>query len=142
MEVETGEIKAVANLGKENDDYWENYNYALGHAGCYEPGSTFKLVSLMVAMEDGLVDTSDVFNTGNGAWKYHGRTIYDSDYRHGGHGKITVKQIFEKSSNVGVAKIITSCYKKNPQRLRGSRLQFWFKQTTRFGNYRRRQTIF
>lgn len=116
MEVETGEIKAVANLGLENGDYYENYNYALGHAGCYEPGSTFKLISLMVAMEDGLVDTSDVFDTGSGVWKYKDRTIYDSDWRYGGHGKMTVKQIFEKSSNVGVAKIITSCYENNPKK--------------------------
>jgi cell division protein FtsI (penicillin-binding protein 3) len=115
MEVKTGELKAVCNLGKENGVYFENYNYALGHAGCYEPGSTFKLVSLMVALEDGLVDTSTVFNTGNGVWKYKGRTIYDSDYRYGGHGEMTVKQIFEKSSNVGVAKIITSCYERNPK---------------------------
>ena len=115
MDVKTGEIKAMANLGKENGDYFENYNYALGHAGCYEPGSTFKLVSLMAAMEDGLVDTSDVFDTGSGVWKYRDRTIYDSDYRYGGHGKMTVKQIFEKSSNVGVAKIVTSCYERNPE---------------------------
>jgi len=115
MEVETGEIKAMANLGKEGDDYYENYNYALGHAGCYEPGSTFKLISLMAAMEDGLVDTTDVFDTGSGVWKYMDRTIYDSDWRYGGHGKMNVKQIFEKSSNVGVAKIITSCYKDNPE---------------------------
>ncbi len=115
MDVQTGEIKAMANLGKENGDYFENYNYALGHAGCYEPGSTFKLVSLMAAMEDGLVDTSDVFDTGNGVWKYRDRTIYDSDWRYGGHGEMNVKQIFEKSSNVGVAKIITSCYAKNPK---------------------------
>ncbi|MFW5830867.1 MAG: penicillin-binding protein [Prolixibacteraceae bacterium] len=115
MDVQSGEIKAMANLGKENGDYFENYNYALGHAGCYEPGSTFKLVSLMAAMEDGLVDTSDVFDTGNGVWKYRDRTIYDSDWNYGGHGEMTLKQIFEKSSNVGVAKIITSCYAKNPK---------------------------
>jgi cell division protein FtsI (penicillin-binding protein 3) len=116
MEVETGEIKAIANLGRESGGYIENYNYALGNQGCYEPGSTFKLVSLMAAMEDGLVDTSDVYDTGSGVWKYHGRTIYDSDYKYGGHGKITVNQIFEKSSNVGIAKIITSAYEKNPKR--------------------------
>ncbi|PIF01929.1 MAG: peptidoglycan glycosyltransferase [Draconibacterium sp.] len=114
MEVKTGEIKAIANLGLKNGTYKENYNYALGHAGCYEPGSTFKLMSLMAVLEDGYVDTSDVFNTGNGVWKYKDRTIYDSDYKHGGHGKMTVKQIFEKSSNVGVAQIITSCYKNKP----------------------------
>jgi cell division protein FtsI (penicillin-binding protein 3) len=115
MEVETGEIKAIANLGRENGGYAENYNYALGHAGCYEPGSTFKLISLMAAMEDGLVDTSDVYDTGSGVWKYRDRTIYDSDYRYGGHGEMTVKQIFEKSSNVGVAKIITAAYESNPR---------------------------
>ena len=115
MEVKTGEIKAIANLGLENGDYEENYNYAIGHAGCYEPGSTFKLVSLMAALDDGLVDTSDVFDTGSGVWKYKDRTIYDSDWRYGGHGKLTVKEIFEKSSNVGVAQIITSSYGKNPK---------------------------
>ncbi len=115
MEVETGEIKAIANLGKENGDYTENYNYALGHQGCNEPGSTFKLVSLMAAMEDGLIDTSDVFDTGNGIWKYKGQVIKDSDWEYGGHGEITVKKIFEKSSNVGVAKIITSSYNNNPE---------------------------
>lgn len=64
--------------------YDEIYNYALGHAGCYEPGSTFKLISLMAALEDGLIDTSQVFDTGSGVWKYHDRTIYDSDYKYGG----------------------------------------------------------
>ncbi len=115
MEVVSGEVKAVANLGLEGGDYFENYNYAVGSAGCYEPGSTFKLVSLMAALDDGLVDTCDVFDTGNGVWKYKGRTIYDSDWKYGGHGKMTVKQIFEKSSNVGVAKIITSCYERKPK---------------------------
>lgn len=115
MEVETGEIKAIANLGRENEVYTENYNYAMGHDGCYEPGSTFKLISLIAAMEDGLIDTSDVFDTGSGVWKYQGRTIYDSDYQYGGHGPMTVNEIFEKSSNVGVAKIITSVYEKNPR---------------------------
>lgn len=115
MEVETGEIKAIANLGRENDVYVENYNYALGHAGCYEPGSTFKLISLVAAMEDGLVDTSDVYDTGSGVWKYQGRNIFDSDYHYGEHGEMTVSQIFEKSSNVGVAKIITQAYEKNPR---------------------------
>ncbi len=122
MEVKTGKIKAIANFGvsgKTADSreitYAENYNYALGHAGCYEPGSTFKLMSLMVALEQGLVDTSDVFDTGNGIWQYKDRKIYDSDWRYGGHGKMTVKEIFEKSSNVGVAKIITSCYEDRPE---------------------------
>ena len=122
MEVKTGKLKAVANFGVTGTDddtgeneYGENYNYAIGHAGCYEPGSTFKLMSLMAALEDGVVDTSDVFDTGNGIWQYKGRRIEDSNYRSGGHGKLTVKQIFEESSNIGVAKIITSGYENRPK---------------------------
>ena len=111
MEVKTGEIKAIANLGRRSDGtYAETYNFGLGHAGCSEPGSTFKLVSMMAAMEDGYVDTADVFDTGIGKWEYRGQTVYDSDYGHGGHGSISMKRIFELSSNVGVAKIITKYY--------------------------------
>ncbi len=111
MEVATGDIKAIANIGRKDDGkYGEIYNYAFGHAGCSEPGSTFKLVSLMAAMEDGYVDTCDRFDTGNGLWEVMGQKIYDSDYNHGGHGVISMKQIFELSSNVGTAKIITKFY--------------------------------
>ena len=112
MEVNTGEVKAIANLGKLNGDYFETDNFALGPRGSYEPGSTFKLVSLMVALEDGVVDTSNVFDTGNGQWYKDGRRITDTH----GYGKLTVKQIFENSSNIGVAKIITSNYEKNPKK--------------------------
>ncbi|MDD4190594.1 MAG: penicillin-binding transpeptidase domain-containing protein [Mangrovibacterium sp.] len=111
MEVATGEIKAIANLGRRSDGtYAETYNFALGHAGCSEPGSTFKLVSLMAAMEHGYADTADVFDTGTGKWEYRGQTVYDSDYGRGSHGRISMRRIFELSSNVGVAKIITKCY--------------------------------
>ena len=111
MEVATGDIKAIANIGLNKDGtYGENYNYAFGHAGCSEPGSTFKLMSLMVALDHGYADTSDVFDTGNGIWEVAGQKIYDSDYRHGGHGAISMKRIFELSSNVGTAKIITQFY--------------------------------
>ena len=111
MEVKTGEVKAIANLGKRKDGtYAETYNFALGHAGCSEPGSTFKLMSMIVAMEHGYVDTSDVFDTEKGYWDYRGQTIYDSDWRHGGHGEISMRDIFKLSSNVGIAKIITKYY--------------------------------
>lgn len=109
MEVKTGDIKAIANLGKGKDGYWEKDNYALGYRGCYEPGSTFKLVSLMVALEDGVVDTSDVFDTGNGYWA--AENIYDDH----ACGKVNVKQILEQSSNIGTAKIILENYSKNPK---------------------------
>jgi cell division protein FtsI (penicillin-binding protein 3) len=112
MEVETGEIKAIANLGRGEEDYYEKDNYAVGHRGCYEPGSTFKLVSLVAALEDGVVDTSDVVDTGNGRWVSNGRTITDTH----GNGKLTVKEVFEKSSNIGTAKIITTHYAQNPKK--------------------------
>ncbi|MBP7506650.1 MAG: PASTA domain-containing protein [Prolixibacteraceae bacterium] len=111
MEVSTGKIRAISNLGLKNGEYQEIYNYAYGHEGCTEPGSTFKLASMLVAMEEGLVDTSDVFDIEDGKWKIYDKTIYDSDYGHGEHGKMTVKEIFERSSNVGIAKIINKCYK-------------------------------
>ena len=111
MEVKTGNIKAIANMGlKKDGTYGETYNFAFGHAGCSEPGSTFKLMTLMVAMEEGYVDTADMFDTGRGQWEYRGQKMLDSDYDKGGHGLITMKKIFELSSNIGVAKIITKFY--------------------------------
>lgn len=111
MEVKTGDIKAIANLGlKKDGTYGETYNFAFGHAGCSEPGSTFKLMSMIVAMEDGYVDTTDMFDTGRGLWEYRGQKMKDSDYDQGGHGLLTMKRIFELSSNIGTAKIITKYY--------------------------------
>jgi cell division protein FtsI (penicillin-binding protein 3) len=112
MEVQTGKIRAIANLGLKDGSYYEIYNYAYGHEGCNEPGSTFKLVSMMAALEKGVVDTSDIVDIEDGRWQIYDRTIYDSDYGESGYGgKMSVKQIFEKSSNVGVAKIITQGFK-------------------------------
>ena len=111
MEVKTGNIKAIANMGlKKDGTYGETYNFAFGHAGCSEPGSTFKLMSLMVAMEEGYVDTMDRFDTGIGEWEYKGQKMHDSDFGKGGHGYISMKRIFELSSNIGTAKIITKFY--------------------------------
>lgn len=112
MEVNTGEIRAIANLSKiDTATYRENYNYAIGQST--EPGSTFKLASLMAGMEDGYFDLSDTINTGNGKWKFLTQEVKDS--HEGGFGKISVKQVFEKSSNVGTAKLIHNFYGKNPQ---------------------------
>ncbi|MDP2889420.1 MAG: penicillin-binding transpeptidase domain-containing protein, partial [Bacteroidota bacterium] len=111
MEVKTGNIKAIANMGRKKDGtYGETYNFAFGHAGCSEPGSTFKLMSMMVAMEEGYVDTMDMFDTGRGVWEYKRQKMFDSDYDKGGHGMISMKRIFELSSNIGTAKIITKFY--------------------------------
>ena len=114
MEVATGDIKAIANLKRgENGEFYEAYNYAIGEST--EPGSTFKLPVLMAALEDGVIDTSDVVDTGNGTVRFYNKIIRDT--REGGYGKLTVKEVFEKSSNVGTSKIIYQHYKDNPRAL-------------------------
>ncbi|MGQ9619641.1 MAG: penicillin-binding protein [Bacteroidales bacterium] len=111
MEVATGDIKAIANLKRgEDGDFHEVYNYAIGEST--EPGSTFKLPVLMAALDDGVIDTGDIVDTGNGTVRFYNKVIRDT--REGGYGKLTVKQIFEKSSNVGTAKLIFQHYKDNP----------------------------
>jgi cell division protein FtsI (penicillin-binding protein 3) len=112
MEVATGDVKAIANLEIGIDgDYHESYNYAVGEST--EPGSTFKLPALMAAIEDGVIDTGDVVDTGTGSVKFFDRVIKDT--KEGGNGVLTVKQVFEKSSNVGTSKLIYEHYKDNPK---------------------------
>ena len=111
MEVETGEIKAIANLSKDGDgDYYEYYNYAIGESA--EPGSTFKLPSLVVALEDGYIKLNDSIDAGNGTADFHGETMRDS--KDGGHGKISVEEAFALSSNIGVMRIIEKYYANEP----------------------------
>ena len=113
MEVKTGEIKAMVNLGRDEQGYYrEVQNYAIGEST--EPGSTFKLPVLIAALEDGQVDLEDTIDTGNGTFKYYDKIVRDDYHEHGGYGKITVEEVFEKSSNVGMAKIITGAYRENP----------------------------
>jgi cell division protein FtsI (penicillin-binding protein 3) len=107
MEVKTGEIKAIANLKRDEDGvYSEAYNYAIGESA--EPGSTFKIAALIALLEDGYIHMDDIVNTGAGKMQIHDRTLSDSDEK--GHGKITVKQVFELSSNIGVAKLVMKYY--------------------------------
>ena len=113
MQVQTGEIKAIANLKRVAPGvYNEAYNYAIGDAT--EPGSTFKLASMIVALEDGVVSLDDTIDTEKGVYHYYDRRMTDS--HHGGFGKITVREVFEKSSNIGVSKIIYYNYKKDPKK--------------------------
>jgi cell division protein FtsI (penicillin-binding protein 3) len=112
MEVSTGDIKAIANLELGSDGgYHETYNYAVGEST--EPGSTFKLPALMAAIEDGVIDTGDIVDTGTGSVKFYNKIIHDT--KEGGYGKITVREVFEKSSNVGTSKLIYEHYKDNPK---------------------------
>ena len=112
MEVATGDVRAIANLELSGDgSYHETYNYAIGEST--EPGSTFKLPALLAAIEDGVIDTGDIVDTGSGSVKFYNKIIRDT--KEDGYGKLTVKQVFEKSSNVGTSKLIYEHYKDNPK---------------------------
>ena len=109
MEVKTGKIKAIANLGKISEGvYKEDLNYAITPT---EPGSTFKLVTLLSALEDGKVNLNSTVDLEGGAWKVAGQTVWDSE-KHGKH-QATVLESFEESSNVGMAKIAMAHYSNN-----------------------------
>ena len=111
MEVENGAIKVIANLKRDADSLiYEYFNYAIGQHS--EPGSTFKLASLISGLEDGLFHINDTVDTERGAFKFYDRTMYDS--KKGGYGKISIGDAFVKSSNIGISKIINTAYKKNP----------------------------
>jgi cell division protein FtsI (penicillin-binding protein 3) len=113
MEVQTGEVKAISNLGQTPEGkYYERLNYAIGES--HEPGSTFKLVNLVAALEDKVVDTSSVIDTEKGSWRLYNHRIKDT--KHGGHGKISVSKAFEVSSNIAFAKMIHNGYKNDPEK--------------------------
>lgn len=113
METKTGEVKAISNLGRTTEGkYYERLNYAIGES--HEPGSTFKLMSMVVALEDKVIDTSTVVDTEKGTYKVYNRTVRDSKY--GGYGKISVARAFEVSSNTAFAKIINTNYKDKPEK--------------------------
>lgn len=113
MEVATGEIKAISNLGRTKEGkYYEDRNYAVYES--HEPGSTFKLMAMVAALEDQAIDTSDVVDTENGRVRFYDRTVYDSHW--GGYGKITAAKAFELSSNTAFAKMINEQYKDDPKR--------------------------
>jgi cell division protein FtsI (penicillin-binding protein 3) len=111
MEVSTGKIKAIANLGRRPDgDYLEDYNYGFGRST--EPGSVFKLATLLSLLEDKYVDTGTIVDCGDGARTFYGLTIHDS---HRGTGKITVKEAFAQSSNVAFATLADEYYHNNAE---------------------------
>ncbi len=112
MEVATGDIRVIVNLEQGKDGrYHESYNYAIAEST--EPGSTFKLPVMIAALEDGVIDTGDIVDTGAGSVRFYNKVIRDT--RKEGYGKLTVKEIFEKSSNVGTSKLIYEHYKDNPK---------------------------
>ena len=110
MEVKTGKIKAIANLGKRSaGSYFEDFNYALEPT---EPGSTFKLATMIALLEDKKISLNQMVNLEGGVWHTAGQTVYDSE-KHG-RTDVTIKQAFELSSNVGMAKLASIYYSNNP----------------------------
>ncbi|WP_139957742.1 penicillin-binding protein [Flavicella sediminum] len=113
METKTGAVKAISNLGRTSSGkYYERLNYAVGES--HEPGSTFKVASLLVALEDKVIDTGTIVDTEKGRIFIHRKKVEDS--HHGGYGKISAARVIEVSSNVGIVKIIQEHYDKNPQK--------------------------
>jgi cell division protein FtsI (penicillin-binding protein 3) len=111
METATGKIKAMANLGRQADGtYWEDLNYAIRAS---EPGSTFKLATLLTLLEDHQVSLTDHLNIEGGTWKIGTRTVHDSEKQE--VSDVTVEQAFEHSSNVGMAKLVVAHYAQHPQ---------------------------
>ncbi|HXJ98422.1 MAG TPA: penicillin-binding transpeptidase domain-containing protein [Gelidibacter sp.] len=113
METKTGEIRAISNLGRNsNGQYYERLNYAVGES--HEPGSTFKIMAITAALEDKVVDTSDVVDTKNGILTYHGKKVRDS--KHGGYGEISLAKAIEVSSNTAIVAAIDKAYKNQPSK--------------------------
>ena len=114
MEVKTGAIKAVVNLGRtEEGKYFEKLNYAVGES--HEPGSTFKLIGMIAALEDKVVNENTLVDTENGELTFYGKyKVRDS--KRGGYGVIPASKVFEVSSNVGMVKIINDNYSENPKK--------------------------
>lgn len=118
MEVATGDVKAMVNMTRfydadGNPYYAEAVNSAISYR-C-EPGSVFKVASFLVALDDGVVDTSYVIHTANGVRQMHGRLMKDHNWRRGGYGDINVARTLEVSSNVGVSHVIDEKYGKEPE---------------------------
>lgn len=115
MEVKTGDIKAIVNEEIDKDgNFHETRNHAV--SDLMEPGSVFKPVSIMVALDDGVVDTTYRVDTKGGVYDMYGRDMKDHNWRHGGYGVLTLPQTLWYSSNIGVSRIIDDHYRKHPEK--------------------------
>lgn len=115
MEVATGDVKAIVNVDKCGDGkYRERKNHAV--SDMLEPGSVFKPISIMVALDDGVVDTTYNVETGSGIWDMYGSKMRDHNWQRGGYHMLSLSQTLEFSSNIGVSRIIDDHYKRNPEK--------------------------
>lgn len=115
MEVATGDVKAIVNMEKCVDgNYREIKNHAV--SDLLEPGSVFKTASILVALDDGVVDTTCMVETAGGVWPMYGRQMKDHNWRRGGYGTISLPRTLEVSSNIGVSRIIDDHYHNCPEK--------------------------
>lgn len=121
MEVATGKIRAMVNLDRNGEAFTEQYNHAIGSA--VEPGSIFKLASMMALMEGDHVRPEDLVDLEKGKVKFYDRVLLDA-HQHG-LDTVTVQQAFEMSSNVGIAKLV--------QRYFGARPEAFYQYLAAFG---------
>ena len=112
MEVNTGEIKAISNLelNSKNNTYSERYNFAIGEA--HEPGSIFKLMTVVAAMETRKIDTTYIVDIKERKKQYYDRTFEDSQHKF--EGRISINKAFSVSSNVGMTELVHTLYNKTP----------------------------
>ena len=117
MEVKTGDVKAIVNMMRmPNGQYAEAINSAISYR-C-EPGSVFKVASILVALDDGVIpnDTNYVIHTGSGVMEMHGRWMKDHNWRRGGYQDINVARTLEVSSNIGTSYVIDKFYGGHPEK--------------------------
>ncbi len=113
MEVKTGAVRAIVNLCRQPDGSYseDHYNYAIGELA--EPGSTFKLASLMACLEEGGAKLTDTIDTYDGQFRLYDRVMRDS--KPGGHGNVSVQRAFEVSSNIGISRLVMKCFESDKQ---------------------------
>jgi len=120
MEVKTGDIKAMVSMTRYRNEetgeseYYEAQNDAIN--ALWEPGSTFKTGSIMVALEDGKITPETIVETGSGIYNMHGRPMKDHNWHRGGYGTLNVTQVLEYSSNIGVSRLIDDAYHDHPEK--------------------------
>lgn len=113
MEVKTGYIKAISNLTRNSDgSYEEKFNHAVG--GLFEPGSTFKLMTMIALLEDTNIELSDSVETGKGELTFYNKKV--RDHEEGGYGRITIQDAFERSSNIAMAKLTDKHFGTRPSK--------------------------
>jgi len=113
MEAHSGEVKAIVNMQQNADkSYTENRNGAVSDQ--VEPGSTFKVMSLIALLDDGKAKITDMIETGNGLYSYAGRVMKDHNANKGGYGRLSLAEAIHASSNVGVSRFVVNAYGHNP----------------------------